>query len=97
MATARLGFLMSAAKLLEERPQPDGDEVRQALPGTCAGAPAIIKLSRPIELAASQTGGSKGSSWASMGAKYREYQPNRGPSAKERRRIHPVWRGVAVP
>jgi hypothetical protein len=29
-----------------------------------------------------------------MGAKYREYQPNRGISRKERQRIHPVWRGV---
>jgi hypothetical protein len=29
-----------------------------------------------------------------MGAKYREYRPNRGISREERRRIHPVWRGV---
>lgn len=29
-----------------------------------------------------------------MGAKYRGYQPNRGISREERRRIHPIWRGV---
>lgn len=29
-----------------------------------------------------------------MGSKYREYQPHRGISREERKRIHPVWRGV---
>jgi hypothetical protein len=29
-----------------------------------------------------------------MGGKYSHYQPERGPSREERRRVHPIWRGV---
>lgn len=29
-----------------------------------------------------------------MGAKYRGYTPDRGPSIKPYQRVHPVWRGV---
>lgn len=51
------GFLMSAAKLLEERPRPDMDEIKQAITGNLCRCTGYYKILQAIERAANSQQG----------------------------------------
>jgi carbon-monoxide dehydrogenase medium subunit len=53
------GFLMAGAKLLEEAPRPDGDQIRQAITGNLCRCTGYYKIVSAIEKAA-QADGARG-------------------------------------